>query len=441
MKSFIGNTSSIGMLNGTRLVAYTSAVCLFVFVTLLAFPVTSTSEEAIATTGTALPSTTTLTLSSSNDYASVNVAPNSAQGTFAVSNANGTAGFSVTTNNFTGYTLSIASSDDAGRLENYTHDYISSISSNLSEADFSGANNTTYNNKWGFKPNSYVSNNTVVDNTGNNAVFLPSPTTIPTVLNVTSAANTTDDEYTLGLGIRADLLLPSGVYSKTLNLIALANVVSYTISFDKNTSATGITIPNTTPARTDYTFEGWCDVVSQTGRCDGNAFQPGGTFGIDQTTSNDTTLYAVWKPVRTMQNVYSWMNDLSDGDSVEAYDVRDDKVYSVAKIDGEIWMAANLELDGGTALYSDTSNVPSGYPSNGNTPYYTLPASSMSGFDDNAGAFVYNSNNTECGQDSPCYSYYSFVAATAGDNPSSGVAANDICPKDGNCLLGKTMNA
>ena len=412
MKGFIGNTSSIRMLNGTRLVAYTSAVCLFAFVTLLAFPVTSASEEAIATTGTALPSTTTLTLSSSNDYASVNVAPNSAQGTFAVSDASGTAGFSVTTNNFTGYTLSIASSDDAGRLENYTHDYISSISSNLSEADFSGANNTTYNNKWGFKPNSYVSNNTVVDNTGNNAVFLPSPTTKPTVLNVTSAANTTDDEYTLGLGIRADLLLPSGVYSKTLNLIALANVVSYTISFDKNTadmvtnmpsavsgttSATGITIPNTTPTRTDYTFEGWCDVVSPTGQCDGNAFQPGGTFGIDQTTSNDTTLYAVWKPVRNMQNVYSWMNDLSINDSVQAKDTRDGKVYWVTKLETDpgnpramidestgksyqIWMTQNLSFNIDETKTYTHEDTDLGYATNNPVTTWT-PTAGHSTFD------------------------------------------------------------
>ena len=391
MKSFIGNTSSIGMLNGTRLVAYTSAVCLFVFLTLLAFPITSASEEATATTGTAVAADTSLTLSSTNDASSVAVTANSADGTFASSDANGTANFSVTTNNYTGYTLSISSSDDNGRLENYTHDYISSISSNLSEADFSNASNTTYNNKWGYKPNKYVNNNTVVDNTGSSSVFLPSPTTTPTVLNITSAANTVDDNYTIGLGIRADILLPSGVYSKTLNLIALANVVSYTINFNKNTedtvtnmpttasgttSATGITIPNTTPVRTNYTFEGWCDTISPTGQCDGTTYQPNGSFGIDQTTENVTTLYAIWMPTRTMQNVYSWMNDLSINDSVQAKDTRDDKVYWVTKLETDpanpramidestgksyqIWMTQNLDydLDSNTALTPADSDV------------------------------------------------------------------------------------
>jgi len=394
MKSFIGNTSSIGMLNSTRLVAYTSAVCLFVFLTLLAFPVTSTSEEAVASTGTAVAADTTLTLSSTNENSLVNVVSTSPQGTFASSDTNGTANFSVTTNNFTGYTLSISSDDDAGRLENYTHDYISSITANLSEADFSNASNTTYNNKWGFKPNKYVSSNTVVDNTGSSSVFLPSPTTAPTVLNITSAANTTDDDYTLGLGIRADVLLPSGTYSKTLNLIALANAAPYTVSFNQNTadtvtnmptslggstSATSISIPNTTPARANYTFMGWCDRKDTINECPtgGHTFQPGGSYGIDQTDDNTSvTLYAMWQPNFYMQEVATWGQSLAVGDSVQAIDRRDGKVYWVTKEETDpanpraeidvttgkayqIWMTQNLDLDldSTEALTPDTSDV------------------------------------------------------------------------------------
>ena len=120
-------------------------------------------------------------------------------------------------------------------------------------------------------------------------------------------------------------------------------------------------------------------------------------------------------------------------DGVVAYDARDEKAYHVRKIttggDTLCWMTDNLDLAGGTALYSDGSNVPEGYLATSGDAYYTLPGSSMSGFSDAAAANVYNSDSKNCGDGSPCYSYYSYAAATAGTNPSAGVATSDICPK------------
>ena len=84
-------------------------------------------------------------------------------------------------------------------------------------------------------------------------------------------------------------------------------------------------------------------------------------------------------------------------------------------------MTKNLDLAGGTTLTSADSNVSSNY---------TLPASSASGFSSDSTAYVYNSGSTSCAKSSsPCYSYYSYIAATAGTNPSSGAATSDICPK------------
>ena len=110
----------------------------------------------------------------------------------------------------------------------------------------------------------------------------------------------------------------------------------------------------------------------------------------------------------------------NDGDAAILRDSRDDNIYSVSNIGGKYWMTKNLDLAGGTTLTPEDSNV---------TSNYTLPASSTSGFSDSATAYVYNSGSTTCGNDSPCYSYYSYVAATAGTNPSSGNATSDICPK------------
>lgn len=115
------------------------------------------------------------------------------------------------------------------------------------------------------------------------------------------------------------------------------------------------------------------------------------------------------------------------------YDKRDEKPYYIQQITTGnttlCWMTTNLDLAGGTALYSDTSNVPDGYTIAGGSPYYTLPTSSMIGFRNNDVAYVYNSGSEVCSLSSPCYSYYSFPAATAGTNPESSPAIYDICPR------------
>lgn len=129
--------------------------------------------------------------------------------------------------------------------------------------------------------------------------------------------------------------------------------------------------------------------------------------------------------------------------TINLIDARDNKVYKVAKLkDGKCWMTQSLDLAGGTALYSDTSDVPDGYSVSGGTPYYTLPASSTIGFDDVSKAYVYNvpsgdPNHSNCETGNPCYSYYSWLAATVGGKDIGGnivstrndSAAYSICPK------------
>ena len=114
------------------------------------------------------------------------------------------------------------------------------------------------------------------------------------------------------------------------------------------------------------------------------------------------------------------------------YDRRDEKPYYVQTITygavTKCWMTSNLDLAGGTLLYSDDSNVPDGYPRNEGTPYYTLPVSNARGFTNGSVANLYNSGNTICSNGTACYSYYNYAAATAGTNPSSGNSAYDICP-------------
>ena len=409
-----------------RRIAFVSGLGLAAMVFSLLVPRICSANDANAEAGEPTASETSLTISSTNDIAVLDVTPVSEAKSFGVSDANSTAAFSVTTNNYTGYTLSIAASDDEGKLtnvdltDNSTH-YLDSIESSLNASAF---NNAAYVNKWGFKPNRYVDNNVVVDNTGEYAVFLPSPTIT----------------YTIALGVRVNDSTYPGSYTSTMELIALANMVNYTINFDKNTEdvvtnmpaaiggatdSTSVSLPNNTPERTYYFFRGWCTVVTTNSACSGNTFQPSADFGIDQTSANSVTLYAIWEAKPYMQDYdYAALLEILPNaeDSATLYDKRDDKAYTVTRLaDGNIWMTSNLDLAGGTELTSALSNMKSNY---------TLPESSnTSGFISNSDESVYNSNSTECSGNSPCYSYYTYAAATAGTNPSAGDATSDICPK------------
>ncbi len=128
------------------------------------------------------------------------------------------------------------------------------------------------------------------------------------------------------------------------------------------------------------------------------------------------------------------------GNTFVAYDKRDNQSYKIAKLaDGKYWMVENLNLAGGTTITSADSDV---------TESYTLPASATKNendnnltdatqFSDDNTAYVFNSGNkTNCGasgQNVPCGSYYSYVAATAGTGASitsNGYnASGSICPK------------
>lgn len=131
--------------------------------------------------------------------------------------------------------------------------------------------------------------------------------------------------------------------------------------------------------------------------------------------------------------------DMAIGTSGTLKDARDEKSYTVAKLaDGQIWMTSNLNLAGGTALYSDDSDVDPANTRASSTPYYTLPNSSKSGFSSDTVAYVYNTGNETTTQTSVANnSYYSWIAATAGGKDASGNAvtgngedtAYSICPK------------
>ena len=380
-----------------------------------------TNTEAL--TGTATESV--LTFSSINPAASVNLTVNSPDGTFATSTdgTNNTvdqrASFSIATNNYTGYTVSISSTNASGELDHGT-DAIDTIPSTVTATEFANNSktNTDLNNTWGYIPNYYNS----IANTTN---YYPSSTTAAT-LNSTSTPNSTDgtsnpDTYTIGLGIRADYATNSGTYKNSTIVVSyIANPVGYTINYDPNDGNDGADVSNmpnpnpqvgtevsttinlnsSTPTHSNnrYTFKGWCSVepastlsedCADSSNNTGTIYQPGDTYGIDKTMANVATLYALWEysicntrattiGTNTPATDAICMQDMNDtvmstmtqGAQYQLMDVRDNKNYYVAKMaDGKVWMTQNLDLDlvADDSIIYDHSNTDLGWTTNDST--------------------------------------------------------------------------
>ena len=95
-------------------------------------------------------------------------------------------------------------------------------------------------------------------------------------------------------------------------------------------------------------------------------------------------------------------------------DTRDDNTYTVSKLaDGKCWMTQNLRIIDKTITPAD-SDV---------TANYTIPASSISGFN------TYDISNAYVDSDDGFYTWYTATAGTGTQSMSSGNTAVSICPK------------
>ncbi len=440
----------------------TFSLCLFSLLTI--FPLVSPEQKTEAATGTA--STTSLTLSTTGG-ASLDLAVNNSDGTFNETTATtGQAQFTVTTTNYTGYTLSIQNSSSSTDLtatgtgtSGTGTSTIASIptGSSLTSAQF---NNATYNGKWGYKPSKL--------NSQPNSNYIPSPTTTATTLNITNCANGQSngsntcpdavDSYTIDLAARLQYTQDAGNYTNTFIITAVANKIDYQITYadesstssdipsaeDDETDLTYITLSSTIPTREGYTFQGWCTTstgADGTNPCTGTTYQPGDQYPINQTTQNLATLYAMWKKdIIAMQDMPD-SQCTTDAQTI-ATDTRDGKTYTVQRLaDGKCWMTSNLNLAGGTALTADDTNMASDYTmptANGFQSGNKLPASSTSGFSSETMANVYNTTGSYGG-------YYTWTAATLGSGLSITADNTDalysICPKGWRLPISRTTSA
>ena len=229
----------------------------------------------------------------------------------------------------------------------------------------------------------------------------------------------------------------------------VSNSKSYTLAYNTNGgsgapstqtesgygSAT-FTITDTTPTRTNYTFNGWIDEK-------GNEVQPSGSY---TTKNTSTTLYAIWtrsncNPSATniggstttkavcLQDVKPNMkNSIATATSTTGIysliDARDGTSYGVAKLaDGNLWLIKNLNLNGyNRLLTSYDTDLPTGTT-------FKAPASNGT-FEtaNNIDAYV----NPKLLTSSTYGGYYSFASAIASTkfySSSSVVISTSICPK------------
>lgn len=253
-----------------------------------------------------------ITLNVSNNVM-LNVIPTSPSGTFT-SSSTSTSNISITTTNFTGYTLGIETNDSTKSALTNTTDStktIPSISSSVSGANYADstyATSNNLNNTWGYRPSKYNS----VDNTETNNYY-PAPTSTDTIDQTSGANSETANTYNIALGTRVNRDQAPGSYTNTMLITAVGNPVGYAITYNKNTVDDVTDMPNTNPqtgvvddttptitlasapTRSGYTFLGWCTAqVSDGNSCSGTEYQAGDTYTIDYATNNTFTLYARW---------------------------------------------------------------------------------------------------------------------------------------------------
>ena len=316
----------------TRILGYSACLLYFVLTVMLLFPVYIKPEVTEATSKTATPST--LTFASTRSSATVHLdSINAVSGSFATSTQEQTASFSISTNNATGYTLNIKTTGDDTALTDNTNSNTSTNHLNTI-SDISTADNFAVNS-WGLIPSKY-------NGSTNTTNYYPASSTGFT-MDETNTANSTANDYTVGIGIKVNYDMKSATYSNdTLIAEYVANPVTYSIAYYSNTEDTVTDMPQTNPqtgtvsspanpspsqditttlasapSRDGYTFLGWCagnsagtaDTTNNTSvtnitttddvdSCSSTVYDADQSFGINATGSSPDTyyLYAMWAP-------------------------------------------------------------------------------------------------------------------------------------------------
>ena len=380
------------------------------------------------------------------DSLSVSVTP-SAEGTVAESS---TAKLTVSSDAPWGYTLSIKSTNGSNSLVNGSNS-ITSIGTETADK-----NNFT-KNSWGFK---FTGGATINDN------YRPGPTGSLKELDKTSgngqATVETDKEYGFTIAAKVDNTIATGTYTGSFTFTAVANEVSYAISFDANggtgepdaisgnTQEKTVALSKKVPTKNSENFIGWCTAIPTNENVYDEDTCPEGSKAykegdaLDLASSNNTvTLHAMWQKELTIEKVLELsgkekddsghykMQDMSaelcshvgtfeKQSTATLVDIRDDNTYKVRKLkDDRCWMVDNLRIDNAT-LTSTDSDV---------RDEFVLPASNIENFN------IESVNEKRVYIDQTYGGFYNLFTATAGEATTQVTFATiqqSICPKGWN---------
>lgn len=393
---------------------------------LLPFARTQVGVEALID----LTGDSTITMTSSKNSATVTIDP-TMTGVFETTSGAGDIAFSVSTTNYTGYRLTARSTKTT--LDKGVAGSFASLVSGVTAEQFGNANNTTLNNRWGYKPSFY--------NSEENTRYFGSSTTAVT-LDQTSVANSTAKNYTISLGARADSSLPSGSYiNDNFILEAVANTVPTAIlTINYGPHVTGVTIGSTpvTNGETVKLIVGVSYPITMSTEANFSTPSWAATTGTIASASSASTTYIITSADATLTatGLFSGPNiqNLSDANCTTtaslAIDTRDERIYQVKRLeDGRCWMMENLDL-GRTTLTADLTSTNTNISS-------TLSYSTFNGWIKQTGGWTVSAGElipvtgTDPVSNVPYGTLYNFYAASAGTisgYTNTNNAVNDICP-------------
>ena len=237
-------------------------------------------------------------------------------------------GFTVTSDAYWGYTLSVKSNNAEGALTNGVNK-ISSIGDSVTNL------NQFTNNTWGFK----VSGEGV---TNTNYRQGPTTSTIDLATTTGKKGGQETGTYSFTLAAKVDNTIPTGAYTGTFTFMATANVVDYTINFDIRNGTGGpstmggqtenatVKLASSVPVNGDHVFLGWCDQeVIGSEPCKGIIYQPDDNYKLNS-ANGSTTLYALYDGDTVyMQNWKGCTKYLTKNTQFTLTDKRDNREYYV----------------------------------------------------------------------------------------------------------------
>ena len=268
----------------------------------------------------------------------------------------------VSTNAFKGYELYLSAKDTDTFMKSELNP---SDTTNRISSSFTGSvtSSTMAKNAWGYSLNS----------TDFSAV--PAKTSAKKIKDITTLPTAPELKTTVHFGAKVDTTLDSGRYKADILFTAVAH-------------------PNPPKAQGIFLISSMQDMRPE--------------ICAINTTPNKTATQ--------LDTNGSHHGDPNYVPTVTLIDTRDNNTYTVSKLaDGKCWMTQNLRIAGKTLTPAD-SDV---------TTNYTIPASSISGFDS------YDTSNAYVDSDGGFYSWYTATAGTGTYALSTNVQNTtvSICPK------------